>query len=98
MSVKDSFDVVGPSSFLDLPQRGFGEHVKTFDVVLLEHQLGHFFEETDLLEEQLNVQLLPTLHPALVVPLHGLPVQGAAEDFEDLKEAVPQKDYKVEVL
>lgn len=72
--------------------------MEAFEVVLLEHQLRHFLEKTDLLEEQLNVQLLPTLHSALVEPFHRLPLQRTAEDFEDLEEAVAEEDHKVEVL
>ena len=74
LSVKDRFYIEGPSGFLDLLKSGFWEHVKALKVVLLEYQLRHFLEETDLLEEQLNVQLLLTLHSALVILFHRFPL------------------------
>lgn len=85
-------------SLLDLGYCGFGDQVEAPNVEIIEEYLGDFLEEGDLLEEQVHIQLLLALLPALVVLLHLSPVNFPPQHAQEIVNAVPQVNNKVELF
>ena len=77
--VHDCLDLIPLPRCFDLMQRGFLDHVKSFDVVLLEDQSADLLEECDLLEDQVDIELFSALGLAFIVFFHTFPVQCHSE-------------------
>lgn len=85
-------------SFLDFSQCRLRNEVETPNIEVIEENLGDFFKESDFLEEEVNVELLLALFPALVVLLHLLPVDLAAQHAQQVEDTVSEVDDEVELL
>jgi hypothetical protein len=85
-------------SFLDFSQCRLRNEIETPNIKVIEENLGDFFKESDFLEEEVNVELLLALFPALVVLLHLLPVDLAPQHAQQVEDTVAEVDDEVELL
>ena len=67
-------------------------------MVIFKDDLCDFLEVGDLPEKEVNVKLLFTLASALVILLHGIPVEDHSEFGHEDEEKVAEKDDEVEVV
>jgi len=73
-------------------------HIQSFYMILFEYKLANLLEECNLLENQVDIQLLPAFRLAFVVSFHDFPVQRHSKQSQNVENHITHIDNEVEVL